>query len=304
MPSPLKSYKDYLDELPTIKRIVRERARQLIEHKIWNTIDYDILDRWQNNFEGDEEELLSTLLLDQLIIRSVEQTSALISHAIETALPNALATNVWQALEETDYLETLTSRAEKKTKIRIIPVIRDNDPPTKSGPSVARLYRRCININENFMIWPWKLKKHYENGIRKFIFIDDVAGSGDQFCNFVSTMIKDDYPLAEFIYIPLLAHSIGLKRIKNKYPKIKIGAIEVADESSSFFNRKATKNITDLKDLYLRVAKKHLSNNLYTKMALGYENLSTTISFSHATPNTTLPLYWYESDTFSPLVRR
>ncbi|WP_442908136.1 phosphoribosyltransferase-like protein [Halomonas sp. IOP_14] len=29
-----------------------------------------------------------------------------------------------------------------------------------------------------------------------------------------------------------------------------------------------------------------------------------TFSYAHSTPNASLPLYWYEDENFSPLVRR
>lgn len=304
MKSNQKSYKSYLNELPTIERIVRERARLLIEHDIWGSITFESLDRWLSNFQGEEEQLLSILMLDQLVIRSSDQTAGLLAHAIETVLPNVNSNSVWEALEESDYVEMLTSKTGENKGIKIIPVIRDSDSPAKSGPAVARLYRRYVNINDSFMIWPWNLDKQYNKGVRIFVFIDDTVGSGKQFCKFFTKTVDKTYPDARFIYIPLLAHQDGLEYIRNLHPEIRVGAVEVTDEASNFFNRKATKNISDLKKLYLKVAKKYLSKRIYNKMPLGYEGLSMTISFSHSTPNTTLPLYWYESDDFSPIVRR
>lgn len=299
----MRSYKDCLDELTDYSTRVKQNARLLIEQNIWDSISYDSLDSWLNNFKTPEEQLLSALLLDNLIYRSAGQTKALLSYALDSALTNAAYHNPWEVLHGDNYLEIL-SRRGSKNPIRLIPVIRDLDPPSKSGPSVARLYKRELNISDDYMSWPWLISDMYGNGIRKFVFIDDVIASGEQFLEFLRKHIDSTLVEAEYYYIPLLAHEKGIANVNAEFPQVKIHPVETVDDSDSFFNLKKNREIQDLKQLYLDVEKKFINRRLRGSVSLGYKELSLSFSYYHSTPNATLPLYWYEDDTFQPLVRR
>jgi len=299
----MKSYKDCLYELTDYMARVKQSSRLLIEQNIWDSISYDNLDVWLSNFKTSEEQLLSALMLDNLIYRSAGQTKALLLYALDSALTNAVYPTPWDVLHGDNYLEIL-SRRGSGNPIRLIPVIRDLDPPSKSGPSVARLYKRELNISDDYMSWPWLIGDMYRNGIRQFVFIDDVIASGEQFLEFLKKHIDSTLVDAEFYYIPLLAHETGIANVKKEFPQVKIHPVETVNDSDSFFNSKKNLEIKDLKQLYLDVEKKFVNKRLRGSVSLGYKELSLCFSYYHSTPNATLPLYWYEDDVFQPLVRR
>jgi uracil phosphoribosyltransferase len=298
------SYKNLLDTAPSLLLRAKQDALLLVENKVWDSISEESLESWLNNFESEEEKLLSAYLLDALIFRSSDQIKALLYNAIESVLPNTLIENPWDVLANDRPIDKLTHRNTERYKTRIVPVIRDSDPPTKSGPSVARLYRRHVGISDDFMIWPWMIKKNHQTGVKTFVFIDDVLGTGKQFSEFFEKLGVDCLGGAEFIYIPLLATVSGIKNVKEKFPFLKVAAVEMIDETYNFFNRPSVRNIFDLQDLYLKVEKNKVNKRLLGKMSLGYSKLGLTFSYYHSTPNATLPLYWYEDDSFSPLVKR
>lgn len=227
----------------------------------------------------------------------------MLRNAIGYAIKHALYQDPLDALFSEDFIDVLTAKSAR-SDIRIVPVIRDSDPPTKSGPSIARLYKREIKINDDYVIWPWLIGEYYDKGVRVFIFIDDTLATGKQFSEFLNQTIKRTYEGARFVYIPLLAHERGLTFIKENYPDLLVSPVEVVNESFSFFNNDKSMLVEDLECLYLKVAKKYLNKRLYKKMAKGYEGLALTFSYNHSTPNASLPLYWYDSESFSPLVRR
>lgn len=298
------TYKDYLDDVDSHLAPAKERAQRYIENGIWD-IDIVNLDNWIKNFKENDEKFLCALLLDQFSLRTISQTNALLHHSFRASLPSALCDDPLDAHNMPDYIAELSDRSNKTHNLRLVPVIRDSDPPTKSGPSVARLYRRCLKISDSNMIWPWQIESALADGVDKIVFIDDVVGSGQQFQEFLKKHMPASYSEEiKFCYIPIIAHVDGLDNIKIKYPEISICPVEIADKESNFFMRNGTKEIHDLKELYERVSEKLLNKRLNKGMCFGYQNLSMTISFSHATPNATLPLYWYESSTFSPLVGR
>lgn len=299
----MASYKTLLDEAPEYLLRVKQYAKFQINQRIWDSITSNDLDSWLNNFKDKEGQLLSAILLDSLVLRSETQTTSLLSSALQCALPNAKYKTPEEAFGGVNYIEKLTSR-EIDSSIRIVPVIRDLDPPTKSGPSIARMYKRQLGVNEKYMIWPWLIGDSISKGVKSFVFIDDVLASGQQASEFFSAQKLSSYDDVFFSYLPLLAHDEGVGRLQKEHPYIKISPVEKVGHSSSLFNSERYGGIGDLKDLYEMVAKKHISKRSFKQMPFGYNSLALTFSYHHATPNASLPLYWYESEDFHPLVRR
>lgn len=299
----MTSYKDLLDQTPEYMLKVKQYAKLLIDEKIWDSISHNDLDGWLHNFKTPEEKLLSALLLDSLIYRSAQQTTALLRSALECALPLAMYDCPNSVINGDDFLKIFTSKSITKN-IRIVPVIRNADPPTKSGPSIARMYRRNLSVNDDYMIWPWLIEENHNKGVKDFVFIDDVLATGQQASEFLQKLELQKFPDARFSYIPLLAHQDGIEKLNKDHQLVKVSPVETLEKNSCFFTTEKMTQIHDLESLYLEVSKKFLNKRLYSKMAKGYNDMSLTFSYYHATPNASLPLYWYESETFNPLVRR
>ncbi|WP_156483670.1 phosphoribosyltransferase-like protein [Azotobacter vinelandii] len=219
------SYKELLDETPEYALKVKRYARLQIDQKIWDSISSNDLDSWLDNFKTTEEVLLSAILLESLISRSAAQTASILMSAIERALPRAIYETPAAVFEGSNFLEIFTSKSVSE-RIRIVPVIRDLDPPTKSGPSIARMYRRQLGLNDKYMIWSWLIKDSFKDGINSFVFIDDVLATGQQVSEFFSGLSLDTYQDARFSYIPLLAHEEGIARIRKSFPFIKVSPVE------------------------------------------------------------------------------
>lgn len=297
------SYKDLLDQAPEYHLKVKQYAKLLISEKIWDSISQNDLDGWLGNFKSEEEKLLSALLLESLVYRSAQQTTALLRSSLQCALPLAVYDSPTAVFDGADFISIFTSKS-KLENFRIVPVIRDADPPTKSGPSIARMYRRSLGVNDEYMIWPWLIGEHYKQGVRDFIFIDDVLATGQQVSEFMKPLKLTEFKDAKFAYIPLLAHVDGVEAVKKSCPFLRVSPVEIIGDSSSFFKGEKFSKIVDLEELYMSVSKRMISRRFLKKMAKGYNGLALTFSYYHATPNSSLPLYWYESDNFSPLVRR
>lgn len=299
----MTSYKELLDETQEYSLKVKQYAKLQIEQRIWDSITSNDLDNWLSNFKDTEEQLLSAILLESLISRSEAQTTSILTSALQCSLPNAKYNTPEEIFEGVDYIKQLTSR-QVVDSIRIVPVIRDLDPPTKSGPSIARMYKRQLGVNEKYMIWPWLIKDSIPKGTKSFVFIDDVLASGQQASEFFTAYELHKYEEVHFSYIPLLAHEEGINRLKLDHPYINISPVERIGHDNSLFKNERFSSIPDLEELYLKVAKKHINRRLFNQMPTGYNSLALTFSYHHATPNASLPLYWYESDKFYPLVRR
>lgn len=285
-------------------------TKTLISSGLWKDINLRSIEKWTEYFESNEEKTLCGLLLDSLTFRSRVQTQALLSNIIEKSIPQAtLKSNITFNNSLQKILTEQYPGANKDT-IKIVPVISDMDPPTKSGPLVARLYKKEIGVNEKFMEWPWKLENHADT-VKLVVFIDDFIGTGDQFLEFLDRFFptgnfKDG---TEYIYAPLGACQSGVSHIIENAPRIKICQSELIKKENYFFSGLSSryKELDDkfadnLRLVYLEFLNKVGLKSLKNKF--GYGDLELTYAYSHGTPNATLPIFWAANKNYQPAFSR
>lgn len=287
---------------------IRSRARKLIEADIWDGIELVRVERWLKNFTTTEEKYFAARILDSLIYRSKRQTLALVDQLFFRCIPEVL--NKVGNNDVTNWVSALKSN--KDSQIRIVPVIRDDDPPTKSGPLVARIIKRHLRLNDKWMVWPFKLEEELEKGVDKFLFIDDFLGTGKQFDKFTKrNNLKDLFDNQLCIYAPLAASTTGVEKLNQDYPSLNVTTSELlqknmhlfSDESDCFYDNVNTPQ--DVKYFYEQLLYKisgiEPENNDFT---YGFGHLGMAYAFDHASPNASIPLLWYEYENFTPLFDR
>ena len=201
---------------------VLERCEDLIESGIWDGIERVRVDRWINNFKTPAEKYFGASILDALIYRSERHSFALMGQILQRVISDRIRIDR-PSIPQQDWLEGLRSRSADPS-IRLVPVIKDSDPPTKSGPLMARLYRREFGMNDKWMCWPWQIHENIDSGAKTFLLVDDFLGTGTQFTSFCKRFeIAKNSDKCAFIYAPLAAHEQGLEKIKR----------EVSDTESS-----------------------------------------------------------------------
>lgn len=285
-------------------------TKTLISSGLWKDVNIRSLERWTDYFEGHEEKVLCGLLLDSLTYRSRVQTQALLFNVLEKSIPQILR-NSSLNLEKSLY-GTLTAKypGRDKNKIKIVPVISDIDPPTKSGPLVARLYKKEVGVNERFMEWPWKLESH-SSEVELVIFIDDFVGSGDQFLEFLERFFPEGNfnDGTQYVYAPLGACKSGVENIVKKAPRVKVCHAEMVEEENYFFSGLTSR----YKELGVECedAIKVIYENFMKKVGLGrlkhkygYGALELTYAYAHGTPNATLPVFWAANEHYQPVFSR
>jgi len=165
---------------------VVDRVEGLIEAGVWEGLETVRLRTWLGNFQTELERYFAARVLDALIYRSHAQTLAMMRQLLERCLVDLL-----RLQPANDGLGEWQQGLTQKTKsgdprMRIVPVVRNGDPPTKSGVIIARYYKRHLGLNEAWMIWPWQIQEAVDSGVRRFMFVDDFLGTGTQFCKFAA----------------------------------------------------------------------------------------------------------------------
>lgn len=285
-------------------------TKTLINSGLWKEVDLRGLHDWVGYFESDSEKFLCGMILDALIFRSKAQTRALIANVLEKSIPQSLDYVSYEISQNFSKIVKSRYPGDWLHRIRIVPVIRDIDPPTKSGPLVARLYKKEAQVNDRFMDWPWSLSRNREKP-EIVIFIDDFIGTGDQFTEFLDRFFKDNPKEDDisYIYAPLAACSKGIDRLREEHAYINVCYAEVVPEKSGFFSGMharyqgiADHLITEIVETHDEFLKKVGLSKLREKR--GYGDLELTYTYAHGTPNATLPILWAENEIYRPLFSR
>lgn len=287
-------------------------TRSIIDMGLWSGVERHRFDNWCQQFTGEGEKVILALLLRQLVYRSKEQVRALLYQAFDRGIPQKLfeITGDENVFEE---MKLYQSHRNYPRSILIVPVIRDFEPPTKSGPLVARLFKKMININDRMMKWPWQLDEI--DNLKTIIFVDDFVGTGEQFLKFCDHHI--DQSIFEkdltFLYAPITANSEGLDNITKTKPFINVSPIELVTPENNFFTASQNEHslssceVQELEGYYNRLLTRVGLDNIGQrkgKMTKGYGGLALTYAYEHGTPNGSLPLLWANSDNYTSLFSR
>lgn len=300
----------------------KTRVKKLIQAGFWRGISTQDLDRWCNEFETPKEQELLSFLLDSLVFRSQNQITGLIHQLFDVQLsnyidwkndlaPDARYTSLFEIL-------CLPYPMHIDEKIRLVPVIKMDDPPTKSGPLIARVLNKH-KVNNQYMCWPWDTKKLSSADLIYTIFFDDFIGTGEQFVEFFNNLITNqiiDENNSIYYYIAFSGTQSGIDYIERTTKGlVKVCVAETIKESNKFFSGFSVRYeefekhlpitldeyVTSLKDTYLEFLKKKKIRN---KDKFGFGNLELTHVFSHGTPNGTLPIFWSSNSEYHALFQR
>ncbi|EAQ96148.2 phosphoribosyltransferase-like protein [Congregibacter litoralis] len=266
------------------------------------------LDAWWQQFIGDEEKYFAACLLERLIFRSRRQVDSALRAVFRGNLNGAVTGKQWDG--------TLVSnlRLRDDPKIRLVPVIRDHDPPTKSGPYILRQLARTLRVEQGWMCWPWQVEQHLrESATETIIFVDDFLGTGSQFEKFYKRWQLEKLLSSgiDLHYVPIVACSTGIEYLKKQFANLSITPAELLDDSHRFFQSqywdektRGSIDATQAKNWYLDFCAKNSIGPRKGKNALGFGELELTFGFYHSTPNNSLPILWFQSDNWKPLLRR
>jgi len=288
---------------------VLERCEDLMESGIWDDFKLVRLETWMQNFHTQTEKYFAASVLDALIYRSERQTVALMKQIFQRVIPDQFRiANVSSAIPR-DWMECLSSKIADPG-VRLVPVIKNSDPPTKSGPLIARLYKREFGLNEDWMCWPWQIKEVVASGVRALLFVHDFLGSGKQFTDFCSQFEIAQYAESmQLIYAPLVAHEIGLGKVAQTIPTVLVCPAETLDGTYSLFsdNSRFFKDGENSAESISAFYNDLLSRNHFPmgiQARHGFGSLCVAYSFSHATPNNCTPILWRSTRNWNPLFDR
>jgi hypothetical protein len=287
---------------------IMNRCLDLIDRGVWGGMKPVRLRRWFKNFDTEEERYFAACIMDLLIYRSDDQTTALLIHLFQRSLVDITRRDPPATGPITKWLEQLRST---NSSIRLVAAVQKHDLPHKSAHLVSRLMKRQLGIRSQWIAKPWELDQHVKNGAQTLVFIDDFLGTGRQFEELLrkehlSHLLTSSY----VIYAPFVAHDSGVDYLRSQFPNLKIAAAETLDDRHSVFQSESRCfddgiNTPELaKEFYLDLLlRKGISLRGIDRF--GYGGLGLAYAFEHAVPDNNLPLLWWPSvGNWAPLFDR
>lgn len=290
---------DYIDQ-------VYDRARKLVQTQVWDGIKEQRLDNWLGCLKNHEAELLGAYLLDNLCFRSRDQFMSMLDRLF-------LSTSITAENSSYDghFIDRLKQKPRENNGLYLAPVIGLLSPPTKSGPYVLRLAQRRFLIHRDWLIWPRQINEI--GSLTDLIFVDDFCGTGKQFTNFCKDICLDQlvsrHSKLHITYLVAAIHETGIRKIRDELPYINIQYAERLADVNSVMSETCFKRyqIDGFEQLVLQQYHKVVQKSgLPTggKLANGYGDLGLAYAFVHATPNNTLPIFWFDTNHMTPLLDR
>ncbi len=287
---------------------VFSRCHDLIGYNVWSGIEPHRLDSWIANFKTPEERYFAARVLDVLIYRSDRQTVALMKQLFHRIIPdlarhrrlNSALRVVYRSLQD----------ASVDPGVRIVPVIPPDEPPTKSGPTIARMLKRHLRFHEGWFMSPDDVHSTIGH-VAGFVFVDDFLGTGQQFLAFLRRAgLEALLSSGCFIYTPLAGHVRGLRDLHSAFPALHVDTVELLDDSHALFDEASGSFPDDVnsaeiaRDFYYTLLDdRKIDIDGPNRRGVGHFEL--TYAFEHAIPDNSLPvLSWRYSDNWQPLFDR
>lgn len=269
---------------------------------------------WLNNFK-DHERIHARYLLNSFLFLSSQLTEHIFVDNFE-----ALSQRV--ALPYDGEPDGANRWAQFASNIRVVIVRGEDTRPTDSGYIFSRIARDALNIPEDHILdVPEALEALHQGLEAPLVFVDDFVGSGDQFSDtwsrpwslngrslsFERLSKKRKGP---YIYCPILATETGTATIRAAHPEVIVQPGHELPPKYSVFHPESLvwpdelrASATDfIREASLRAGIRDTDGG--PDDWRGYHELGLTVAFAHSVPDATIPLFWWESETWIPLKKR
>ncbi len=191
--------------------------------------------------------------------------------------------------------------------------------PSESGTHLLYFFRQVNKLSKDFFVdfsSAFEVRAVRENnlfdvvysprelGVHRYVFFDDLVGSGTQAAEYLSQHLAKIRAIAgdrlDIRFMSLFATSEGLKRLNQ--PNIfdgKAMCLFELDETFRAFGEK-TRYFANPPEWFsidlMRQLATHYGSKIWPDHALGYKDGQLLIGFSHNTPDNTLPVFWYDGN--------
>ena len=292
---------------------VLAKAEFFVDVQLWpfrRTLDPQ---GWLKNFLPNEQEYAVNLLnafvyysaplCDALLLGAFRRLSA---NVVSCDDPFVAAQSLWQGFCDS---------------VLIVHVEGETPSTTDSGYLFARRARQVLEIAEDRILSPQAaLERLIKSGPLPVVFVDDFVGSGNQFAMSWHRRIRlrdgrehsfDQLAAAQggrFFYCPLVCTAAGVETIQLECPKVILVPAHVLTEHYN-----ALSPVSHLWPDHLRPTAAAFVETASRRAGIpesgtsgwrGFHDLGLAVAFEHSVPDATLPIFYWEHNGWTPLIKR
>lgn len=310
---------DEVDEIQRCKERLLHRILVLNDYAWERRLDEPAVERWLENFDGrsglppEIEQVHALYLLSQFLYFGVREIRVLLKALFRDLYLIPLIQEIRAENKGTRDLSLISREVrDAMSKTAFMGV----GNPSESGVHLLYYFRQENNLSkENFMdtaqifVGSGGARKLGRPEIERYIFLDDVCGSGDTALTYSQTYLeelKKVKPDVRLAYHCIFATAGGLEFIRAK-TVFGEGANAIFELDASYRclsngNRyfKICPSPIDPTKL-VTVALAYGSLLLPQKHAAGYNDSQLLLGFSHNIPDNTLPIIWRDRNNGAPI---
>lgn len=303
---------------------------EVLNSTLWeNRALWPKIEEWLENFSNDKEREYALYLLSRMMYFNSSNIRNLLKALYRDLYRYPIIENIRK--KNGDTLKEIIIENEFKKELcntRFLGV----GNPSESGVHLLYYFRQENKIPKKLFANTDDIIKRLPDGtvefreefkdVSRFVFIDDLCGSGSQATNDTNVKrcvddIKRLNPNADISYLMLFGLSQGIEIVRNSKLYDHVQAVIELDESyrcfsdkSRFFNGNLQEKNLAKKMAYIYGFKLiyAITNSCKSasEHALGYRNCQLLISMHHNTPDNTLPIIWFDEKKglWNPIFKR
>jgi hypothetical protein len=265
---------------------------------------------WLQNFEPSEKPY-AIALLDAFILFNEQMTEQLFRSAVRGVGAMLIDPSI-------DYSESRRRWLEFLGEVVLTHPTGETPNPSDSGFSYARRMRKAFGLHQSQIMSPDRAIEAAKESRRPVLFVDDFAGSGNQFIETwqrpyaqpgghslsFSDVFDSDIERNAF-YAPSLCTQLARERIYEDAPAVRISAAHLIPYTASLVDVNSAYIPVDLRNEMANVVAEASSRaRIPPRDAFGFANLGLGVAFEDSVPDASLPIFWKETDAWQPLIAR
>lgn len=285
----------------------------MIANRQWSALSKNAIDLWLRNFENctDEEYSIVYKLLKNLIYFSEDDLIDMLYEGIRKLYHNSIL----EAQIISDF--QLSNNAlrciinQEKDQTLFVPLL-DSDSPHESANYILRLMVTRNIIQDGRSVSYNKIEEFYSDSIKQIVIVDDCLGSGDQLYDFWNNFeINEHKTFRDFCkeknikvtYLVLFGYDDNINKLKKTFDDLTIQCVRLLTKHQRVFQ--------DNSYIWENVEEREFAKNFLKDIAeengfglLGYNELDFAFVMHSTIPDWSLPVFWKERESWSPLLRR
>jgi hypothetical protein len=302
---------------PTLTSVedIKLKCDYFVDVQIWPLKQKVNPEAWLNNFE-EHEIPFAAMLLNGFMYLSEEIVDSIYHSAF-----HELAAYLREASDTAFAVET-------KWKIFLERVILtyctgETPGPTDSGFIFARKARQLLKMPEERIVPPERALELLATDDCPVVFVDDFVGSGNQFVetwhrkNQIGSFVGHSFatvlaiqPQSLVFYCPVVATTFGLSAIEGDCSGIRLAPAHILDPRYSALHPNSLIWPEELQSNaveFLRNASARAGIPVDLDRVddwRGFNEQGLALAFSHSVPDATLPIFYWDTPSWHPLIRR